>query len=196
MSPARYSSGQPYLRWRQRHYFTISAALFAVFLAAIMIFASPAARADSYPATQNLELGGINLGEYCQTNYDVNEPWWIQILSSAQVDTFPYINAGSGLAAAYNWRCLVVTTANGLSDEGMQSYESAMAAWNPAAGPAPNLADFAGMSIDSQGSFAINMHQACQQQYGEGAFAILSNPNDIASWKCYVQILTDYGYMG
>lgn len=169
--------------------------LAAIFSAALTILAPASARADASPQTQNIEVGGIDLNQYCQTTYGTNAPWWVQIFANDQITIFPYLDGGTGPNAAYDWKCMLVSASYGLSDAGMQAYEAAMAAWDPSNGPAPNLSDYAGINIDSYAGLPIDMNQACLQQYGTGAFAILGDPSDVRSWKCYVQVLTDFANM-
>lgn len=167
----------------------------AIFSAALTILVPASARADAYPQTQNMEVGGIDLNQYCQTTYGANAPWWVQVLANDQITIFPYLDGGKGPNAAYDWKCMLVSASYGLGDEGMQSYEAAMAAWNPSNGPEPNLSEYAGINIDSYNGLPVDMNQACRQQYGTGAFAILGNPSNVRSWKCYVQVLTDFANM-
>jgi hypothetical protein len=167
----------------------------AVFSGLAITLIPGSASADNYPQTQNTRVGGIDLSQYCQTNYGTSQSILFQIFSTVQIDAFPYVDGGRGPNAAYNWKCMMVTTVNGISEDGMSAYDAAMAAWDPADGPAPSLSSFAGESIDSQSGFSIDMNQACRQQYGIGAYAMLGNPSDITSWKCYMKTLTDFAYL-
>jgi hypothetical protein len=169
--------------------------LAAVFSAALTILAPASARADAYPQTQNMEVGGIDLNQYCQTTYGTHASWWVQIFANDQITVFPYLDGGKGPNAAYDWKCMLVSASYGMSDAGTESYEAAMAAWDPSDGPEPDLSDYAGINIDSYDGLPVDMNQACRQQHGTGAFAILGNASDVRSWKCYVQVLTDFANM-
>jgi hypothetical protein len=141
---------------------------------------------------QKLEVGGIDVDAYCQQNYGVSQPFWVQVLSSASVSGYAYLD-GRGPGEAYRWRCLMVSITNGWSDAGVAAYQAAMESWDPETSPEPLPQDFQGMTIDSQ-DLPFDMNQACRQQHDDQSWAELGNPDDMTSWKCYTWVLADPMY--
>jgi hypothetical protein len=141
-----------------------------------------AARADS--GFEPMRVGGIDVERYCHDNYGVDENWFTELFGKVQVTTHAFVD-GRGPNEAYHWKCLMFTSATGLSDYSWAAYEAAESAWSPDDGPGPRLGDFVTTEYGEQ-DFPLDMNSACVQQYGAGSWAQLTNADDMTSWKCYV----------
>jgi hypothetical protein len=142
----------------------------------------------SDPGWQSVAIGGIDVQRYCADNFKPKTDW-LTTLAGVHASSTAFVD-GRGAGEAYRWKCSLVLITPMSGDDDL--YEASMNAWSPDSGPPPNPNDSAASDVEDY-TFDMNMNQACQQQYGQGTWAQVTNPDDMTSWKCFAESLVVAG---